>query len=179
MKTPCRFVAVVIVFLPLMCCSTAPGQAPDSDRAMNSLAPFIGKWNKEWTVHKSEWTPKEQQATGVHTWDWILEKQHMQETGKDSTGSTYISIWSYNKAARSYRVASFQSSGNSVLMNGQWDSKSRTFTATHEMPGGVKMTATYVLKNKDLFQFSYVATDNSGKIYFNLQGTGKRDRHLK
>jgi hypothetical protein len=179
MKTLYRFVAAAILFLPIACCSPTLAQSPDSDRVMNRLDPFIGTWNKEWTVHQSEWTPKEEKATGTHTWEWILEKQHMQETGKDSTGSKYISIWSYDNESRSFRVATFQSSGNSQVMNGEWDSKSRTFTATNDLGNGVEMTATYVLKNKDLFEFSYVAKDSSGKIYFNLQGIGKRAPSLK
>ena len=179
MKTHSQFVTAAVLFVSFACCGKTLAQSSNSDRPIKSLDPFIGTWNKEWTVHKAEWTPKEEKATGTHTWEWILGKRHMQESGKDSTGSEYLSIWSYDNSTKSFRVATFQSSGNSVQMNGEWDSQSRTFRTTNDVGNGVKMTATYVLKSKDLFDFSFVAKDDSEKLYFNLKGIGRRAQTKK
>lgn len=157
-------------------CSATIAQSEDQNVSIRSLEPFIGTWNKEWTVHRSEWTQKEEKATGTHTWKWILDKQHIQESGLDSNGSKYLSVWSFDNPSKSFRVATFQSSGSLFQMNGEWNSASNTFTGSHAIGNGVRMTAKYILKNKDLLEFSIVAKDDSGEIYFHLEGIGKRDR---
>lgn len=128
---------------------------------------------------KALWTPKEENASGTHTWEWILGKRHLQESGKDSTGIEYLSIWSYDNSTENFRVSTFQSNGNSIQMKGKWDSKSRTFSATNKVGDGVTMKATYVLKSKDLFEFSFVAKDESGNLYYNLKGIGRRAQTKK
>lgn len=173
-----RSIIVTALLVPLFC-SASLAQSVDDEPSIRSLKPLIGTWNKEWTVYRSEWTPREEKATGTHTWKWILDQQHIQESGSDSTGSKYLSVWSFDTTSKRFQVATFQSSGSVFQMPGDWNSRSNTFTATRAVGNGVTMTAKYVLNNRDLFQFSFVAKDESGKIYFHLQGTGKRERTSK
>ena len=64
-------------------------------------------------------------------------------------------------------------------MNGEWNSRTRTFSATNDVGNGVKMTATYVLKSEDLIEFRFVAKGGDGKLYFNLKGIGRRVQPAK
>ena len=165
--------AFAILFVCAFCTATN-AQSRNSDQSIKLLEPLIGTWSKEWTIHQTEWTPKEEKATGTHTWEWVLDNQHIRETGTDSTGSKYMSMWSYNKSTMNYRVATFQSNGNSSQMIGSWDTETNTFIATNDLGNGVTMTVKYVLSDEDSLRFSFVARDDTGKTYFHLEGIGKR-----
>jgi hypothetical protein len=152
----------------------AQGPSPDLKAALAPLGRFAGKWEKRFTVYKSEWAPTEQTKTGTHSCQWILGGAHLQETGRDSDGATYLSVCSYDEAARAYRLTAFQSNGSTWQMSGRWDAGSNTFTWSRELADGVRMTATYQLVKPDELKFSYVAKNGAGKVYFRLEGTGRR-----
>jgi hypothetical protein len=143
------------------------------------LGRFAGTWEKRFTIYKSEWTPTEQAKTGTHTCQWILDDRHLQETGRDSDGATYMSVYSYDVPGKTYRLAAFQSNGNAWHMSGTWDADASTFTWTREMGDGLRMTASYQLVKADEFKFSYLAKKEDGKVYFRLEGTGKRIEEKK
>jgi hypothetical protein len=135
---------------------------------------LAGTWEKRFTIYKSEWSPVEQSKTGTHSCRWILDCHHLEETGRDSDGSTYLSIYSYDVAAKAYRLSAFQSNGSTWQMSGRWDPETSTFTLSRELDGGIRVTASYQLVGPDGFKFSYTAKNGNGKVYFRLEGTGRR-----
>jgi hypothetical protein len=153
--------------------------SPDLKSALAPLGRFAGTWEKRFTIYKSEWSPSEQTKTGTHSCKWILDDRHLQETGRDSDGATYMSVYSYDVAGTAYRVSVFQSNGNAWQMSGKWDASSSTFTWMRELDDGIRMTASYQLVKADEFRFSFLAKKDDGKVYFRLEGTGKRVEEKK
>lgn len=163
-----------VVLLASGGCNRTSDPAQEIEDSLAGLTPFIGTWEKEWTSYQAEWTPAETKASGTHTWKWILDKRHIQEFGQDSTGTTYQSIWSFDDDSRSFRVETVQSGQEPFSMVGEWNPSSNSLTAVQDMGDGIKLTATYLLKNKDLFEFRFLAKDQTGKVYLHLEGIGKR-----
>jgi hypothetical protein len=154
----------------------APAQEPSPDlkSALAPLARFLGTWEKRFTIYKSEWAPEEQTRTGTHSCKWILNDRHLQESGRDSDGTAYLSVYSYDAEARAYRVSVFRSNGSTWQMSGKWDAESSTFTWSQELGAGIRLTAWYRLVTPDEFQFSYLARKSDGKVYYRVEGTGRR-----
>ncbi len=170
-----KLIAVVLLVGGVLNCQSY-GQEPSADEksALALLGQFSGKWEKRFTIAKSEWSPEEQIKTGTHSCKWILNDRHLQETGQDSDGGNYISIYSYDTAAKQYRMSAFQSNGSTWQMSGKWDARSNTFTWSRDLGDGIRMEASYQLLSAVEFKFSYVAKNDDGKIFFRLEGTGKR-----
>jgi len=148
--------------------------SPELKSALAPLGRFAGTWEKRFTIYKSEWSPQEQVKTGTHSCKWILADHHLQETGRDSDGTTYLGIYSYDTAAKEYKMSVFRSTGDTFQMTGKWDAGSSTFTWSQKLDDGIRMTASYQLASLNEFKFSYVAKKGDGKVYFRLEGTGKR-----
>jgi len=168
------FVVFLVVGLLPAGAAYAEEPSPDLKSALAPLGRFAGSWEKRFTIYKSEWSPEEQVRTGTHSCKWILDERHFQETGRDSDGATYISIYSYDAGTKAYRMSVFQSNGNSWQMTGKWDAGSNTFTWSRKMDDGIRMTSSYQLVSPDEFKFNFVAKKDAGKVYFRLEGTGKR-----
>jgi hypothetical protein len=148
--------------------------AQDEDSPVEPLRKFSGTWEKQFTIYRSEWMPEQQAKTGRHSSRMILNDKHMQETGRDSDGSSYLTIYSYDDAGKEYRTSTFRSTGESWQMQGQWDARTNTLTLARQLDKVIRMKATYRFLSPNEFQFSYVAQDDAGKVYFRLEGTGKR-----
>jgi hypothetical protein len=162
--------------------SNAPVAEESSSEGKSALAPldrFAGTWKKRFTIYKSEWSPAEETKTGTHSCKWILDDRHLQETGRDSDGATYMSVYSYDVAGKTYRLSVFQSNGDTWQMSGKWEASSSTFTWTRELDDGIQMTASYQLVKADELKFSFLAKKEDGKVYFRLEGTGKRVEEKK
>jgi hypothetical protein len=86
----------------------------------------------------------------------------------------YMTVYSYDVAAKAYRASVFQSNGNTWQMSGQWDAQSSAFTWTHELGDGIRMIGTYKFVTPDQFKFSYMAKGKENKELFRLEGTGTR-----
>ena len=154
--------------------ASAQEPSPDLKPALAPLGRFVGTWEKRFTIFKSEWSPTEQAKTGTHSCKWILDERHLQETGRDSDGSTYMSVYSYDAEAKAYRVSVFRSNGSTWQMSGKWDAESSTFTWSQELGDGIRLTVVYRLVTPDEFKFSYVAKKSDDKVYYRVEGTGKR-----
>jgi hypothetical protein len=133
--------AFVLVGTLLEC--GARGQQPTADvkSALMPLGRLAGTWEKRFTIYKSEWSPEEQVKTGTHMCKWILSDRHLQETGQDSDGSTYIAIYSYDAAAKEYRMSAFQSNGDAWQMSGKWDARSSRFTWSRKLDDSIRTEA--------------------------------------
>ena len=166
--------AFLLVFLLAGQIVSGQESAPDIKSALAPLSRFTGTWEKQFTIYKSEWSPEEQTKSGTHTGAWILDERHLQETGRDSDGRNYMSVYSYDAAAKAYRASVFQSNGNTLQMSGQWDAESNTFTWSHEVADGIRMVGTYKFVKPDQFNFSYIAKNQDNKVFFRLEGTGTR-----
>jgi hypothetical protein len=166
-----------LILLALLFAGPAvPAQEPSPD-LKTGLAPLgrlVGSWEKRLMIFKSEWSPEEQVRTGTHVSEWILNDRHLQEAGRDSDGSAYLSVYSYDVEAKVYRVSVFRSNGSTWQMTGKWDAKSNTFTFTQELADGVRLTVTYQLLSPDEFKFSYLAKKADDKVYYRAEGTAKR-----
>jgi hypothetical protein len=167
------FLPLIISLVTVFATMSANAQKPDQAK-LDQLNRFAGTWEKKFTIYKSEWTPEEQTKSGTHTCSWVLENSHLQETGTDSDGGTYITMYSYDAATMAYRASAFQSTGNSWQMKGTWSDDSNTFTWSHEVMPGVQMIASHQFITPDQFKFSYLVKDKANKILFRLEGTGKR-----
>jgi hypothetical protein len=168
------FVAVAVLFVSLTCCGTTVAPPVGPVATITSLDPLIGTWEKTWTEYPAAWTESESTKSGTHTWDWILSNSHLRELGKDSDGTEYLSVWSYDESVRGFKVSTFQSSGRTLQTIGSWDAESNTFRATGDLGNGITMTITYALKSEDSLEFSFTAKDSQGNLYYDLKGTGKR-----
>ncbi len=155
-------------------CVSGQESAADAKSALAELNRFKGTWDKQFTIYKSEWSPEEQTKSGTQTDGWILDDLHLQETGQDSDGIKYMTVYSYDIAAKTYRASVFQSNGNTWQMSGQWDAQTNAFTWTHELGDGVRMIGTYKFVTPDQFKFSYMAKGQENKELFRLEGTGTR-----
>lgn len=142
---------------------------------LEPLKQFEGSWTKKFTVHKSPWVNEAHTETGAHVAKWVLDQRHLQEIGKDSDGSTYMSFYSYDAETRDYRLSIFTSAGSVWQFAGKWDPAAKTFLWTRTMPDGVRMTATYQFVRPDEVKFRYVASKKDGaEILFQLDGVGQR-----
>lgn len=166
--------AILVVFL--LTGHSVSGQESEADAksAIAELNRFKGTWEKQFTIYKSEWSPSEQTKSGTQTDAWILDDHHLQETGRDSDGMNYMTVYSYDVAAKVYRASVFQSNGNTWQKSGQWDAQSSAFTWTHELGDGIRMIGTYKFVTPDQFKFSYMAKGKENKELFRLEGTGTR-----
>jgi Protein of unknown function (DUF1579) len=154
--------------------ASAQEPSPDLKSALAPLGRLAGTWEKRSTIYKSEWSPEEQAKTGTHSCQWILNDRHLQETGRDSDGTAYMSVYSYDAEAKAYCVSVFRSNGSTWQMSGKWDAKSSTFTWSQELADGITLTALYRLVSPDEFKFSYIAKMGDDKVYYRVEGTGKR-----
>jgi hypothetical protein len=154
--------------------ASAQDPSPDLKSALAPLGRLVGTWEKRFTIFKSEWAPEEQVKTGTHSCQWILNDSHLQETGRDSDGAAYMSVYSYDAEAKAYRVSVFRSNGSTWQMSGKWDAKSSTFTFSQELADGIRLTVLYRLVTPDEFKFSYIAKKSDGKVYYRVEGAGKR-----
>jgi hypothetical protein len=94
---------------------------PDLKSALAPLGRFAGTWEKRFKIYKSKWSPTELTTTGTHSCKWILDDRHLQETGRDSDGATYMSIYAYDETGKASRMSVFQSNSNTWQMSGKWD----------------------------------------------------------
>jgi hypothetical protein len=148
--------------------------SPDLKSALAPLGRLAGTWEKRFTIYKFEWSPEEQAKTGTHSCQWILNDRHLQEAGRDSDGTAYLSVYSYDAEGKAYRVSVFRSDGSTWQMSGMWDAKSITFTFSQELADGIHLTVLYRLVTPDEFKFSYIAKKSDDKVYYRAEGTGKR-----
>jgi hypothetical protein len=158
--------------------AAAQEPSPDLKAALAPLGRLAGTWKKRFTIYKSRWSPNEQVKTGTHSCQWILSDRHLQETGRDSDGTAYMSVYSYDAEAKAYRVSVFRSNGSTWQMSGKWDAKSSTFTFSQELAAGIRLTVLYRLVTPDEFKFSYIAK-SADKVYYRVEGTGKRVKASK
>jgi hypothetical protein len=173
MRHTLALACLLIFLLPGQSMSGQESSA-DAKSALAELNRFRGTWEKQFTIYKSEWSPEEQTKRGTQTNTWILDDKHLQETGQDSDGINYMTVYSYDVAAKAYRASVFQSNGNSWQMSGQWDAKSNAFTWTHELGDGTRMVGTYKFVTPNQFKFSYVAMAEKNRVLFRVEGTGTR-----
>lgn len=167
------FLTLTISLMTVFATTSADAQKPDHAK-LEHLNRLVGTWEKKFTLYKSEWTPEEQTRTGTHTCTRVLENSHLQETGKDSDGGTYITMYSYDSATMSYRASTFQSTGNSWQMKGTWSDDTNTFTWSHEVMPGVQMIGRLQFTAPDQYKFSWFAKDKDSNVLFRLEGTGSR-----
>jgi hypothetical protein len=154
--------------------ASAQEPTPELKAALAPLGRLAGTWEKRFTIYKSKWSPEEQVKSGTHSCRWILNGRHLQETGRDSDGTAYMSVYSYDAEAKAYRVSVFRSNGSTWQMSGKWDAKSSTFTFSQGLADGVRLTALYRLVTPDEFRFSFTAKRSDDKVYYRVEGTGKR-----
>jgi hypothetical protein len=165
---------VLLAFLLSAPSAFAQEPLPDLKSALAPLGRMVGNWEKRVTVYKSEWAPEEQTKTGAHTSQWILNDSHLQEAGRDSDGSAYLGVYSYDAAAKGYRASVFRSNGSTWQMTGKWDAKSDTFIFAQDLADGVRLTVTYRFVSPNEFKFSYIAKKGDDKVVYRAEGTAKR-----
>ncbi len=168
--------AITVLSVFLLAGYRVSGQesATDAKSAIAELNRFQGTWEKQFTIYKSEWSPVEQTKSGTQTDAWILDDHHLQETGQDSDGQNFMTVYSYDVAAKAYRASVFLSDGDSWQMTGQWDAQSSTLTWKREVGDGILMTGTCTFLTPDQFKFGWIAKGKDNKELFRLEGTGTR-----
>lgn len=169
-----NLIAAIVFFLLAGHSVSGQESATGAKSAIAELNRFQGTWEKQFTIYKSEWSPEEQTKSGTQTGVWILDDHHLQEIGQDSDGLNYMTVYSYDVAAKAYRATVFSSNGNTSQMSGEWDPQSSTFTWKHDLGDGIRMIGTYQFQTPDHFKFSYIAKGQDNKELFRLEGTGTR-----
>lgn len=137
-----------------------PGELKPLDR-------YAGKWEKTFETI----TPEKIKKTGTHTATWILKDRFLQETGRDSDGTEYLSVMGYDPQAQQFKLTFFQTTGFSATLTGSFDAATNTFT-WKDSAGGFTGKNKFIDANT--YELDYVAKTPDGKIVFELKGTAKR-----
>jgi hypothetical protein len=134
-----------------------------------------GSWKKKWTILQSEWNPKQQEATGTHVTRWSLNGHFLKEEGKDSDGSNYVSMTSFDEPTGQYLHNSFSSSGLNHRLVGSWDEKTSTMIWRNTERAGLTEEWKYRLTGPDHYEFEFQIRGEDQKVYFHLKGSAERD----
>ena len=135
---------------------------------------FLGDWQQTFTIFEAEWTPNENRGTGTFSSTRILGGQFVQETGKKADGDSHLTLYTYDKKRKSYRMWYFASSGQAGEVAGTWDAKTNTLIWKWDAANGLAGTGTHHFVNDDTYEYSTVIKDKSGKVFFHREGKSTR-----
>jgi hypothetical protein len=174
----------IAITLPVLAFATfsAAVKADDASKRSSELQVldrFVGTWAQTFTLRKTEWTPEEKRGTGTFSSAWILGDQFVQETGQKADGNSHLTLYTYDKKQKSYRMWYFASSGQTGEVAGKWDADSNTLVWKWEVPNGLTGTGTHHFLNDDTYEFSTVIEDESGKVFFHRVGTSTRTKKTR
>lgn len=145
---------------------------PPADLAeeLRPLHRYAGTWQKEFESTQGEEKVKK---SGTHTSKWILKNRFLQEEGKDSDGTMYLSVMRYDPDTQQFKLTFFQSTGFSSTLTGTFDAATSTFTFK-DSNGGGSFVGTNQFVDADTYKMHYQAKGPDGKVQFQISGTAKR-----
>jgi len=147
--------------------------AADPPKELETLNRLAGKWEKEFEVTTPGQTPEKVKKTGTHASEWILNNRHLQEKGKDSDGTTYLSVYSYDEQAKQFKSTFFQSTGFTTVMLGSFDAVTNTFTFKRKIENS-EFIGTNQSIDADNYKMHFELKRSDGTIVWKLTGTAKR-----
>ena len=108
----------------------ASQQTSRPDAALKRLNPFVGKWNTEGEIKKSPFGPAGK-LIGTDTYEWLAGGFfliHRVDVRMGNQKNESIEIIGYDARSNSYPMHSFDSQGNSVVMQAGETGNTWTFT---------------------------------------------------
>lgn len=154
----------------------AMAQDPQKEHkeAMAVLGLFEGNWRKEFKLLRGFLNPAEAAKTGTHECKQALGGALLQETGRDSDGSSYMCLYTYDPSDRAFKASLFQSSGEVSHMKGEWNPQTRSFTWTSRRDDGVVTTATHTFESPHEYRFSIVSRKDGALELARVEGKGTK-----
>lgn len=112
--------------------NSTPQQSPKPDPALKGLNVFVGKWETQGQIKESPYGPAGK-LIGTDTYEWLAGGfflVHRVNVRMGDQKNESIEIIGYDALAKIYSMHSFDSQGNSILM--QADVRGDTWTFTGE-----------------------------------------------
>jgi hypothetical protein len=158
---------------------TAVAQAAEPDaskpKELQVLDRLVGKWDSESVSRVAEWTPKEGHAKGVLTREWVLNGRYVQEISKQSDADAIV-MFTYDASKKAYRWWLFNSQGTNIETSGKWDEASQILSFSANLDGGLVNSSTIKFIDGDTHQWKATVKDGQGKVYYDGEGTCKRQK---
>ena len=169
-----QFIAIFVAIAFMTINTNSFGQTPTPTDAHKVLDRFEGTWEKKITRHPTINDDRETKTTGRQVNKWVLDEKHMHESGTDSDGLKYISMFSYDENRKKFKVASFQNNGFSNELVAEWDAKSNCLTGTGSVGTGLTLTTKHMFTADDAFNVTIVVTDQDGNKHLDISVSAKR-----
>ena len=158
----------------LVCGAMAQDPQKEHKEAMAVLGLFEGNWRKEFKLLRGFLNPADAAKTGTHECRQALGGALLQETGRDSDGSTYMSIYTFDPSDRAFKLSVFQSNGVVSHMRGDWNPQTRSFTWINKRDDGAVTTATYSFDSPHEYRFSIVTRKDGAFELARIEGKGTK-----
>ncbi|MDP6557798.1 MAG: DUF1579 family protein [Pirellulaceae bacterium] len=140
------------------------------------LDQLLGNWTQTTTTHPAAWTPQKKESTGSHSCTRILNGRFVYQKNLEADGSTHLHFYTYDAERKQYRRRYFNSTGTTSEATGTWNSDAKTMTWQSNVGNGLTNTATSHFVDSDTIQWSAIVKDQSGKIFFHVDGKSTRAR---
>jgi hypothetical protein len=147
-----------------------------SDSSSSSpLERFVGSWRGEVTVDAVGSEP--QRYTQENSFAWILGRHFLEERGTDSNHGSFLGIWSLDASSGKYRAHYFIApAGDVVVLTHEWNERSRSFTGSAELGGGIRMLAEDRFIDRDSYEWRIIVQDGTGTPLRRMHGLERRVR---
>lgn len=166
MKVMTMLVGVAAGLLISSACN--PQEVPPRPSELNVLDNFAGTWDSEIVGKPAEWTPQGVKSKGANKYEWVLGRRFMQNT------ALVLGWWTYDTSAKSYRGWFFLSDGNMVEWKGRWDAEAKGLRMEANLGNGVVFTGVNRFPDKNTYEWTLVAKDETGKVYLDMKEMHRR-----
>jgi hypothetical protein len=145
-----------------------------SDSSFSSpLERFVGSWRGEVTLEGVGIEP--QRYTQENAFAWTLGGRFLEERGTDSTGGSFLGVWSQDAGSGKYRAHYFMApAGDAVVLTHEWNERSQSFVGSAELGGGVRMLAEDRFIDRDNYEWRVTVQDGSGTPLRSMHGQEQR-----
>jgi hypothetical protein len=137
------------------------------------LERFVGSWRGEVSVDSVGSEP--QRYTQQNSFAWILGGRFLEEQGTDSSGGSFLGIWSLDPSSGKYRAHYFIApAGDAVVLTHEWNEGSRSFAGSADLGGGVRMLAEDRFIDGDSYEWRITVLDGTGTALRRMHGLERR-----
>lgn len=145
----------------------------DASPSKSPLDRYIGSWHGEVRVDGA--TVEPHTYTQSNTFAWTLDARFLEERGNATNGTSFLGLWSFDARSGRYRAYYFIApAGDVVVITHDWDERSRTFSGTADLGGGIQLLAVDRFLGRDSYEWSVTVQDSSGKILSRMQARESR-----
>lgn len=141
---------------------------------MQELSPMIGVWDETVQNADAPFTPGGQTLTSLTTTTVELGGRYIFESGRwDPPGTDFLSLITYDPAAKEYLSWYFDASGVSTASprRGQFDPGTQTLTWTSTDAAGNRSVGTNTFVDDDHNEWTMTTRNPAGDVVFDAHGT--------